>query len=142
VRVDNLPTDGLSDLRVAIDLMGAGDVWLDSVQVYDLWFDKTELNELIKMTALANFCLGKGAVVDCHRMLSGYWPEFLRRHVSPDDPDLVAAPLTGTPPPASGNPPPAAPAAAGGTAAEQPPASTSWLQRLVPKTPRIPNPFR
>jgi hypothetical protein len=78
--VDNLPPS-VTDLRVAIDLMGAGQVSVDDVQVFDLWFERTERNELLKLSALANLYLGKGAALDCERLLHGYWAEFLRRNV-------------------------------------------------------------
>ena len=134
VRVDNLPPS-VTDLRVAIDLMGAGQVSVDDVQVFDLWFDRTERNELLKLTALANLYLGKGAAVDCERLLRGYWAEFLRRNVPADDVQLAgqAAPSAG----AADGSAPAPPDAA------EPPRepSTSWLQRVVPK-PQMPKLFR
>ncbi|MCL4678162.1 MAG: hypothetical protein KJ017_06165 [Alphaproteobacteria bacterium] len=134
VRVDNLPPS-VTDLRVAIDLMGAGQVSVDDIQVFDLWFDRTERNELLKLTALANLYLGKGAAVDCERLLRGYWAEFLRRNVLPDEVQLAGqtAPspsVPGAPASASSDPtvPPREP-------------STSWLQRVVPK-PQMPKLFR
>ena len=35
----DLPATGLTDLRVGFDLMGEGEVWIDDVEVFDLWFD-------------------------------------------------------------------------------------------------------
>ena len=89
VRIDDLPARGLTDLRVAIDLMGPGEVWIDDVQVFGLWFDKNERNELLKKIALASFYLGQGEVVECDQVLRGYWPEFLRRYVPIDDTQLA-----------------------------------------------------
>jgi hypothetical protein len=132
VRIDDLPTRGLTDLRVAIDLMGAGEVWADDVQVVDLWFDKTERNELLKKIALANFYLGKGEVAQCEQVLRGYWPEFLRRYVPIDETpvaevaDAERARLEGRPasPPDDSTP------------------SPSWLKKMVPKPPKLPTWFR
>ena len=132
VRIDDLPTRGLTDLRVAIDLMGPGDVWIDDVQVFDRWFDKTERNELLKKIALANFYLGKGEVAQCEQVLRGYWPEFLRRYVPIDEnlplevADVDRAKPAGTPteaPDGSGT-------------------SPSWLKKMVPKPPKLPTWFR
>jgi hypothetical protein len=86
---------------------------------------------LLKMIALADLHLGKGAVSECRRILEGYWPEFLRRHVSPDATALAAAPsgLAGS---------------AGSSSApdqdnkDKPKATTSWLDRFLPKSPKLP----
>jgi hypothetical protein len=131
IRIDDLPTNGLTDLRVAFDLMGAGSVWIDDVRVYDLWFDRTECNELLKMIALADLHLGKGAVSECRRILEGYWPEFLRRHVPPDPIALAAAPASD---PSSG----AGPAASDKDDKDKPKATTSWLDRFLPRSSKLP----
>jgi hypothetical protein len=134
VVVNNLPSTGLTDLRVAIDLMGKGKVWVDDVQVFDLWFDKSECNELLKKIARANWNLGKGEVTQCERILQGYWPQFLRHDVPLNATPRPAVPVADasrqepTPP---GKPP-----------AEQPSASTSWLKKIVPKAPKLPTWFR
>jgi len=132
VRIDDLPTHGLTDLRVAIDLMGPGDVWIDDVQVFDRWFDKTERNELLKKIALANFYLGKGEVVQCEQVLRGYWPEFLRQYVPIDEnlPLEVADADRAKPV---------------GTSTQAPDGSDtspSWLKKMVPKPPKLPTWFR
>ncbi len=132
VRIDDLPTHGLTDLRVAIDLMGPGDVWIDDVQVFDRWFDKTERNELLKKIALANFYLGKGEVAQCEHVLRGYWPEFLRRHVVIDENALAEVAAAGR----------ARPEAAPAAAPEDSGTSPSWLKKMVPKPPKLPTWFR
>jgi hypothetical protein len=135
LRVDNLPPT-VTDLRVAIDLMGAGQVSVDEVQVFDLWFERTERNELLKLNALANLHLGKGAAVDCERLLRCYWAEFLRRNVSVDPLQLVE-PST----PVSRSSETTAPAAREANHAPRD-TSGSWLQRVVPKPPSMPRFFR
>ncbi len=134
VRIDHLPTSGLTDLRVAVDLMGKGEVWVDDVQVFDLWFDKTERSELLKTVALASLQLGKGDVTQCGRMLGGFWPQFLREHVPLEDVQLAdsANSTAGDERNSDGENPDE----------EEPAAETSWLQRMVPRTPRIPTWFR
>ena len=131
VRIDDLPTRGLTDLRVAIDLMGPGEVWIDDVQIFDLWFDKNERNELLKKIALANFYLGNGELAQCDRVLRGYWPEFLRRYVPIDQTqaaELAEASRAGAE---------AAPATDAPSAD-----SPSWLKRMVPRPPKLPTWFR
>jgi len=131
VRIDDLPTHGLTDLRVAIDLMGPGEVWIDDVQVFDLWFDKNERNELVRKHALANFYLGQGEVVECDHVLRGYWPEFLRRYVPIEDAPL--AEVAAAPSPGTGSE---------DGAPKQPGTQSSWLKKMVPRAPKLPTWFR
>ena len=39
-QVDDLPLEGLTSLRVRFDLMGAGEVWVDDVQIFGLAFNR------------------------------------------------------------------------------------------------------
>ncbi|MBC8353624.1 MAG: family 10 glycosylhydrolase [Planctomycetes bacterium] len=79
---DTLPTD-LNTVSIGFDLVGEGDVWIDDVEVYDLYFFDTELNELIKNVGTAHFQLEEGRAIDCERFLDGYWPRFVIEHVPP-----------------------------------------------------------
>jgi hypothetical protein len=81
--IPDLPVEGLSPLRVRFDLMGAGEVWLDHVQVFDLVFSKDERIELdSRIIALASAKLRHGEIGDCRRLLDGYWPRYLAAHVT------------------------------------------------------------
>jgi len=80
-RVDDLPLEGLSELRVRFDLSGPGEVWVDDVQLNDLQFSVNELKELQKLIYRANVMLDGGQVGDCLRLLDGYWPRFLEANV-------------------------------------------------------------
>jgi hypothetical protein len=100
--IDTLPLEGLSELRLRFDLLGAGEIWIDDVQVYDLRFDPPELLELGKLVGLASVHLEKGQFVDCSRLLDGYWPRFLVANVPLANNNPVAArpqPLNLPPPP-------------------------------------------
>jgi hypothetical protein len=81
-QVDDLPLEGLSQLRVRFDLMGSGEVWVDDVQLFDLVFSKRELVELSKMITLAEIKLQNGQLGDCMHLLEGYWPRFLQSNVT------------------------------------------------------------
>lgn len=81
-QVDDLPVEELTELRVGFDLMGPGEVWIDDVQVFDLWFYDNERDELLKSVALADLQLGKGRLNECRRFLESYWPRYLMRHVA------------------------------------------------------------
>lgn len=90
--VGDLPLGGLAPLQVRFDMVGAGDVWIDDVQVFDLSFSESEeLVEMKKIIALAQVNLRNGEVTDCMRLLGGYWPRFLETYVPVDRlPEKVA----------------------------------------------------
>jgi hypothetical protein len=92
-QIDDLPSSELSELRIGIDLMGPGDVSIDDLSVYDLWFHDNERDELVKQLGIAGFQLGHGRLLDSHRYLDGYWPRFLEAFV-PGEPAAVE--FTGT----------------------------------------------
>jgi hypothetical protein len=73
--------EGLTELKVGFDLMGEGEVWIDDVQIFDLWFEDAEQGELLKMIANADFQLSAGQIGDCQRFVDSYWPRFLEKYV-------------------------------------------------------------
>lgn len=79
----DLPTEGMSPLRLRFTCEGNGDVWLDDVQVFDL--QKLEGNELVTLVWLAiqraGAKLEKKEYSDCWQLLEGYWPRYLRSFV-------------------------------------------------------------
>lgn len=89
-QVDDLPPVGLVDLRVGFDLMGAGEVWIDDVQVFDAWFHDNERDELLKSIALADVDVGEGRYSDCLNFLEGYWPRFLMGRMPTEGERLIA----------------------------------------------------
>ncbi|MGA2068516.1 MAG: family 10 glycosylhydrolase [Thermoguttaceae bacterium] len=115
-QVDDLPLEGLSQLRVRFDLMGQGDVWVDDVQLFDLALSETELRALYKLITMASVTLQNGHVGDCMRLLEGYWPRFLLEHVPLAPGEAIAARPAETRPAA-----PSPPA---------PPPATGWLDRM------------
>jgi hypothetical protein len=80
-QVDDIPTHGLRDLRLRFDLMSAGELWLDDVQVYDLAFSDTERVELSKIVSLADYKRTAGEYASCLQILESHWPSFLLEHV-------------------------------------------------------------
>jgi hypothetical protein len=80
-QVHDLPTTGLTDLRVRFELSGSGAVVLDDVAVTDLDFTDAERLELSKTITLAEFKLQSGELGECARLLDSYWPRFLRAYV-------------------------------------------------------------
>jgi hypothetical protein len=88
----DLPPGGLTDIQIGFDLMGEGDVYIDQVSVYDLWFADNERDELLKNIATAEIQLSGGQAADCDRFLNSYWSHFLQHHVSLAPPRVAAAP--------------------------------------------------
>lgn len=86
-----LPQEGLDQLRIGIELIGAGEVWVDDVQIFDLAFEKTERYELSKLISLASVVLEKRQLADCAQLLEGYWPQFLVANVPLAQSDTTVA---------------------------------------------------
>lgn len=93
-QVDDLPLEGLTQFRVRFDLSGAGEVWIDDVQVFHLAFNRKERIELSKLVALADIKLQNGQLGDCLHLLEGYWPRFLETHVALPAGDVRGAETT------------------------------------------------
>ena len=104
-QVDDLPLEGLTSLRVRFDLMGAGEVWIDDVQLFGLVFSKPEMFEIQKLITLADIKLQNGQIGDCLRLLEGYWPRFLEENV-PLPPGAVPPETIATKPRSTEEPPP------------------------------------
>ncbi len=79
--VDDVPSEGLANVSVRLDLLSAGEVWVDDVQIFDLPFNDGERLELSKLISLASVKLEAGQLADCSRLLDGYWPQFLLANV-------------------------------------------------------------
>ena len=86
--------------------MGAGEVWVDDVQVFSLAFNKSEMVELSKLITQAGRELQNGRIGDCMRLLDGYWPRFLEENVPlPPGTGAMEAADTEKKPPAEEKPP-------------------------------------
>ena len=91
VHFDDLPIEGLSDVRVGFDLMGPGEVLIDNVQLYDRWFDENDAKAITQMLASTGPLLSRPETIDgCRRLLESYWIQFLDRYVDDAGPTVVA----------------------------------------------------
>lgn len=79
----NIPTEGLSPLRLSFTCEGDAEVWVDEVRLFDL--DQLDGNELVTLVWLAiqraGAKLEKHEYADCWQLLNGYWPRYLRSFV-------------------------------------------------------------
>ncbi|MBT4692485.1 MAG: hypothetical protein HOB73_03995 [Planctomycetaceae bacterium] len=87
--VDDLPVRGLTDIRVGFDLMSAGQVEIDNLEVYDLWFQPREYRELMKEVSLAYSHQKQGRVADSHQFLSAFWPRYISRYTPQGFPEVA-----------------------------------------------------
>ncbi len=94
--VQDLPAEGLSDLRVRFDLMGAGEVWIDDVELRE--FSDDELKELARLITSALYRLRNDQLSDCQRLLDSYWPRYLTANVPLVRSSLTAKPRFEPPP--------------------------------------------
>ncbi len=89
--IDDSPSDA-SQLQFRVDLLAAGDVWIDDVQLFDAVFSDAEKIQLSQIITRAEFQLNSGRFGDCRYGLEGYWPRLLNAQIP-----LPAAPLVANP---------------------------------------------
>jgi hypothetical protein len=103
--VRDLPLQSPGQMRIAFELTGAGEVWLDNVKLSSvLWTfaddSKADCLQLSRMRYAANSALDAGQITDCSRIIDGYWPRFILEYRPPNVP-LVAERVAPASPPAS-----------------------------------------
>ena len=76
--VSDLPRTGLNDLRIGFDLRGTGEVWIDQIEVYDIWLNNHEFETISQRIEIARQNLKRGQLNDCKDLLNSYWAQSLR----------------------------------------------------------------
>jgi hypothetical protein len=74
---DDLPLASPAQMKVQFHLVGVGEAWIDDVELFDLRFSPGQRNELAKRLLAAKMALEYGQLVDCQRLVEGYWPRYL-----------------------------------------------------------------
>lgn len=97
--IDNVPTDGLEQLRFRIDVEGQASLYIDDVEMKDLYFTALEGLHLNNIFAEMEYALHENQLGDCQYELEGYWPRFLKANLQ------LPAPIAESPRPPA-NPPP------------------------------------
>ncbi len=78
VHFDDLPMHTAARLRIGFDLMRAGTVEIDRIELYDRLFEKSELQALTQLIASIRPLTTDPDLVDEARfLLEGYWPQFI-----------------------------------------------------------------
>jgi hypothetical protein len=147
VHFDDLPTANISEIRVGFDLMGAGQVSIDNVQVFDRWFDENDSKAITQLLASAGPLLQNDETLDRgRRILESYWPRFLNEHIG-NESQLIAErePQPEALPPTEGTLEPSYDfnnETLNGDSLDQPPQRPSIFQRLRRGVPRKNGSFR
>ncbi len=96
ILVDDLPLDSNGRMRVRFELVGAGEVWLDNVILYDLLFPlkfyqnaQAEIKQFFILIHAAQRAFEAGRITDCVRLLESYWPRFITAYTPPVQPQIV-----------------------------------------------------
>lgn len=94
--VPDLPLQSRGKMRIAFELTGPGDVWLDNVKLYNLLFPLTfygnsqgEYYQLSKQIHAAKSAFEAGQTTDCSRIIDGYWPRFILAYRPPNQPKVA-----------------------------------------------------
>lgn len=136
-QVSDLPLEQRGQMRVRFDLMGAGEVRIDDVQLFDLAFNEKELRELAKLITLAEYHLQNRQIGDCLRLLDGYWPRFLEGFVSAPAGEMAQSPAAAASPGRSATAPPPAASSQPGEEASPRTGLLDRLKDLLPKSDRF-----
>jgi hypothetical protein len=115
VPFEHLPMESLEEVRVGVQYVGSGTVWLDDVKLYPVLFSSNEVVELQKMLIVADQRCSSGRVSDLLSLMDGYWIRFLDQHAPAPQPQAMMA--TAKPPVQKT------------AAATPPPPKQTWYQR-------------
>lgn len=95
VHFDDLPIHTAERCRIGFDLMGAGSIWIDRVEIFDRWFDQNDTKALTQLLAAAGPLLRDQAGWNEGRLLlDSYWLRFLDQYGSPDPAPQPLEPAT------------------------------------------------
>jgi hypothetical protein len=101
--VNDLPLDSHGQMRIKFELTGAGEVWIDQVQLFDVLFplsfyEHREPERLVleQLRRSVEGAQESNQVADCVQLLDGYWSRFLLTYTPPVQP-VVAVKLPAPP---------------------------------------------
>ncbi|MFO1062587.1 MAG: hypothetical protein U0892_01765 [Pirellulales bacterium] len=90
--VPDVPSDELTDLNVAVDVIGPGKLWFDDVRVYGMYLHPDEKVHLLGQIFVAKEKLKAGDPGATEELLQSYWAYFLTSYLGP--PNETATALT------------------------------------------------
>ncbi|MDW8079683.1 MAG: family 10 glycosylhydrolase [Thermoguttaceae bacterium] len=81
LEIADLPTADLQAVRLRVDLLDPGELWLDDVLLSQVAFSRVELVELMKLVAPAEAQVAQGKFAEPLRLLDSPWSGFLKKYV-------------------------------------------------------------
>lgn len=75
--VSDIPSDSLQSLKVAIELIGGGRIWVDDVAVYELALMPEEIRHIRSKIMLAKQALDSGNCYPAYEVLSSHWGRYM-----------------------------------------------------------------
>lgn len=78
-QLEHLPD--VKNLCVGVDVSGRGVLYVDGVTLSDFWCSDKEAKAIMNQVAVASHALERGRVTQAQRLLSDFWPTYLREHV-------------------------------------------------------------
>jgi hypothetical protein len=94
--VPDLPLQSRGQMRIAFELTGPGEVWLDNVKLHSLLFplksygsSQDECIRLSKQVYAAKTAFEAGQITECIRIIDGYWPRFILAYRPPAQPKVA-----------------------------------------------------
>jgi hypothetical protein len=94
--VPELPLQSHGQMRIAFELTGRGEIWLDNVKLYNLLFPLTfyggsqgDCLQLTQQIHAAKTAFEAGQITDCSRIVEGYWPRFILAYRPPNQLKVV-----------------------------------------------------
>ncbi len=93
--VPDVPNEELSELHVALDLVGPGLLWVDDIRVYGMYLHPEEKVHLLGQMFLAKEQLRKGDFTLADQLLESFWATYLGTYLTPTTPPTTqpTAPL-------------------------------------------------
>lgn len=89
--VPDVPNEDLTDLHVAIDLIGQGQLWVDDVRVYGMYLHPDEKVHLLGQIFLAKEEMRKGSYALVEQLLESFWACYLSTYMSDGRNQAVAS---------------------------------------------------
>ncbi len=78
VHFDDIPVEPGRTVQIGFDLMGAGQVWIGDIKLYDRWLDESDTKAIAQQLATAGALAESAQSLDqSRRILEGYWPQFV-----------------------------------------------------------------
>jgi len=111
--VDNLPLDTRGRIQIRFELVGPGELWIDTLNLYDLLFPHDFYAEssqqklaLLRKIHSAESAHSEGRFFECWRQLDDYWLQYVQYHLPIVKPTAErAASETAVAPPVPAKPP-------------------------------------